>query len=54
MKLDIPSLSPAMATPAVAPLVLVVDDNDIQLNLLSSSLGRWGYEVITATSGVAA
>ena len=54
MKLDIPSLSTAMATPAVAPLVLVVEDNDIQLDLLSSSLGRWGYEVITATSGVAA
>ncbi len=54
MKLDIPSLSPAAATRAVAPLVLVVDDDEVQLGLLSASLQRWGYEVMSAPSGEAA
>ena len=54
MKLDIPSLSPAAAARAVAPLVLVVDDDEVQLGLLSASLQRWGYEVMSAPSGEAA
>ncbi|WP_299735931.1 SpoIIE family protein phosphatase [uncultured Roseobacter sp.] len=35
-------------------LVLVVDDSRLQRKILSSSLKRWGYEVIEADSGEAA
>lgn len=35
-------------------LVLVVDDSRLQRKILSSSLKRWGYEVIEAESGEAA
>lgn len=35
-------------------LVLVVDDSKLQRKILSSSLKRWGYEVIEAASGDAA
>ena len=34
--------------------VLVVDDSRVQRRILSSSLKRWGYEVLEADSGVAA
>lgn len=32
-------------------LILVVDDSRLQRKILSSSLSRWGYEVIEASSG---
>lgn len=35
-------------------LILVVDDSRLQRKILSSSLARWGYEVIEAESGEAA
>ena len=35
-------------------LVLVVDDSRLQRKILSSSLKRWGYEVVEADSGEAA
>ncbi|MGZ2255720.1 PP2C family protein-serine/threonine phosphatase [Roseobacter sp. A03A-229] len=35
-------------------LILVVDDSRLQRKILSSSLKRWGYEVIEADSGEAA
>lgn len=35
-------------------LILVVDDSKLQRKILSSSLSRWGYEVIEAASGEAA
>ena len=35
-------------------LILVVDDSKLQRKILSSSLARWGYDVIEADSGEAA
>ncbi|WP_227269190.1 PP2C family protein-serine/threonine phosphatase [Roseobacter weihaiensis] len=35
-------------------LILVVDDSKLQRKILSSSLSRWGYDVIEAASGEAA
>ena len=37
-----------------ARLVLVVDDSKLQRRILSSSLNRWGYEVMEAESGMRA
>ncbi|WP_280322577.1 PP2C family protein-serine/threonine phosphatase [Sulfitobacter faviae] len=50
MKLDIPSLSEAVATPAVAPLVLVVEGDETRRACLSTALKGWGYEVVSAAS----
>ncbi|MEO9629721.1 MAG: SpoIIE family protein phosphatase [Sulfitobacter sp.] len=54
MKLDIPSLSEAVATPAVSPLILVVEGDETHRGFLSASLRAWGYEVISAASGAVA
>ncbi|THF73330.1 MAG: response regulator transcription factor, partial [Sulfitobacter sp. SK025] len=50
MKLDIPSLSEAVATPAVASLVLVVEGDGTRRACLSAALKGWGYEVASAAS----
>mgnify|MGYP003135767031 CR=1 FL=1 len=50
MKLDIPSLSEAVATPAVAPSVLVVEGDETRRACLSTALKGWGYEVVSAAS----
>ncbi|MFG6589825.1 PP2C family protein-serine/threonine phosphatase [Sulfitobacter sp. 1A12157] len=50
MKLDIPSLSEAVAAPAVASLVLVVEGEEARRACLSTALKGWGYEVVSATS----
>ncbi|MDF3381788.1 MULTISPECIES: PP2C family protein-serine/threonine phosphatase [Sulfitobacter] len=50
MKLDIPSLSEAVATPAVASLVLVVEGDETRRACLSTALKGWGYEVVSAAS----
>jgi two-component system, cell cycle response regulator len=34
--------------------VLVADDEAVSLRLIESSLGRWGYDVVTATDGIEA
>ena len=47
MKLDIPSLSEAVATPAVAPSVLVVEGDETRRACLSTALKGWGYEVVS-------
>ncbi|MBW4706736.1 SpoIIE family protein phosphatase [Roseobacter sp. YSTF-M11] len=41
-------------TPGAPKLVLVVDDSRLQRKILTSSLSRWGYEVMEAESGEAA
>lgn len=41
-------------TTAEKRLILVVDDSKLQRKILSSSLTRWGYDVIEAESGEAA
>ena len=46
--------SPAETDMAKNRLVLVVDDSRVQRKIVSSSLRRWGYEVIEAGSGEAA
>ncbi|MFK7745029.1 MAG: PP2C family protein-serine/threonine phosphatase [Roseobacter sp.] len=45
-----PSLAP-QDVPAEKRLVLVVDDSRLQRKILSSSLVRWGYQVVEAESG---
>jgi sigma-B regulation protein RsbU (phosphoserine phosphatase) len=52
-----PSFEPsetAEGEPAGHRLVLVVDDSRMQRKILSSSLRKWGYQVIEAESGEAA
>ena len=44
----------AAGSTASGRLVLVVDDSRLQRKILSSSLTRWGYDVIEADSGEAA
>ncbi|NKX42936.1 response regulator transcription factor, partial [Rhodobacteraceae bacterium R_SAG2] len=50
MKLDIPSLSEAVSTPAVASLVLLVEGDETRRACLSAALKGWGYEVVSAAS----
>ena len=40
-----------LADPAAPHLVLIVDDSKMQTKILSSSLRKWGYEVMEAASG---
>ncbi len=50
----LPIINPSDQTDAQAVenrTVLVVDDSRLQRKILSSSLVRWGYEVIEAESG---
>nr|WP_300057235.1 SpoIIE family protein phosphatase [uncultured Roseobacter sp.] len=56
MKADLPApeLSGSSDHSEGAKLVLVVDDSRLQRKILSSSLKRWGYDVIEAESGEAA
>ncbi|MEL7345385.1 MAG: SpoIIE family protein phosphatase [Pseudomonadota bacterium] len=39
------------AEPALAPVVLVVDDSRLQRRILSLSLKKWGFKVLEAESG---